>query len=159
MISCANAMGSAIPTAMALVSLGFPVMKVARKERRWIGSLNTSSKRCVSVLWLWVEITQKAPSLWEEGDELCAEESLLLLAGISVFVFNYWLIMNLPYLKGECHFATANNASCIGWMYCTKLFFLFSFWVAGWKHFGSSSVMTFYLQLLINKNAIKGNHK
>lgn len=33
MISCANAMGLAIPKATALVSLGFLVMKVVKEEK------------------------------------------------------------------------------------------------------------------------------
>lgn len=33
MISCANAMGLAVPKATALVSLGFPVMEVVRKAK------------------------------------------------------------------------------------------------------------------------------
>jgi len=34
MISCANAMGLAIPKATVLVSLGFLVMEVVKKEKR-----------------------------------------------------------------------------------------------------------------------------
>lgn len=117
MISCANAMGLAVPKATARVSLGFPVMEVVRKRKstEW-GSLNTSSKRCVSALSLWVKITQKDFPLMgerlEEGGNYEKKST-----GVNLHFFfsplGYWVRMNFQCPSGEFYLnAAANSTSC-----------------------------------------------
>ena len=60
------------------------------------------------------KITQKAPQLWGKGGderEYMQGEVCYGFACISVFVFNYGVIMNFLYLPMEVNFTTANNTS------------------------------------------------
>lgn len=98
MISCANAMGLAIPTATALVSLGFHESGEGGKKKGAAlngGLLNTSSKRCVSAFPLMSLDNTK--SSWVMGARrLITKKSQRALTQVFISVFSCGVVIIFP---------------------------------------------------------------